>query len=345
MKIVRDPIHGDIFLSRSDVALIDTPQIQRLRHVAQLGAIQWVFPGASHSRFEHTLGVLYLSKRIARSVMGIREYREVEILLSAAAILHDAGHPPFSHNLEEFNVITKRKHETRSFEIAREVVEGLESLSFSASDVVNLLRRKAGYLSEIISGTIDADRLDYLNRDAYHTGVSYGVIDSRIFSLFTAVNDRLAIDERAVVPAETVLFARYVMRAIVYDHKTARSIGGMIAKAVEYALGRDDVNKDRMEEEKIARITDNDLLRHLEKYNFSKELVEKIEKRDILKLAGMARREDIKEIKEALEMTTEQKHAYEATIAEKLKIKPYEILIDKPNVDRYFVQESTILVS
>jgi hypothetical protein len=219
VKIVRDPIHGDIPLSDSDVALIDTPQIQRLRRVAQLGAIQWVFPGASHSRFEHTFGVVYLSKRMARSVMGLGEYHEIRDLLSAAAIFHDAGHPPFSHNLEEFDVLAGKKHETRSVEIAKEVIEGLRDLGFSASDVVGLLKRRRGCLSDIISGTIDADRLDYLNRDAYHTGVSYGVIDSRILSLFRVVDDHLTIDERAVVPAETVLFARYVMRAIVYDHK------------------------------------------------------------------------------------------------------------------------------
>jgi HD superfamily phosphohydrolase len=92
-------------------------------------------------------------------------------------------------------------------------------------------------------------------------------------------------------------------------------------------------------------MTDNDLLGHLKRYRFSRELVEKVERRDILKLAGMARKEDVKQIEEALEMTTEQKRAYETSIAERLKIKPYEILIDKPNIDRYFVQESAIPVS
>lgn len=345
MKIVRDTIHGDIFLSNNDIILIDTIRIQRLRHVAQLGTVEWVFPGASHSRFEHTLGVVYLAKRILRSLVEIENYREIVDLLSAAAIFHDAGHPPFSHSIEEFGVLAKKKHEDRSVQMAKETIESLKNMDISASDVAKLLDKKMDYLSDIIAGTLDADRLDYLNRDAHHTGVSYGVIDSRIISLFTVIGDRLAIDERAVVPAETVLFARYVMRAIVYDHKTARSIAGMIAKAVEYALGRDDVNEDVLDEEEIAGMRDLELLLRLKNYKFSKELVERIEKRDALKLAGIARREKIERMREALEMTPKQRHEYENEIANKLGIEPYEILVDKPNIDRYFIPESSIPVS
>ena len=345
MKLVRDTIHGDIFLSDNDITLLDTFPIQRLRNVRQLGPVEWVFVGASHTRFEHTIGVVYLAKRIARSLMDIEEYRGIVDLLSAAAIFHDAGHPPFSHSIEEFGILTKRKHEDRSIEIAKETIESLKNTDVSASDVAKLLDKKMDYLSDIITGTLDADRLDYLNRDAHHTGVSYGVIDSRIISLFTVTRNRLAIDERAVTPAETVLFARYVMRAIVYDHKTARSIGGMIAKAVEYALGRDDVNENILDEEEIARMIDLELLLQLKNYKFSKELVEKIEKRDALKLAGIARRERIERMREALEMTPEQRHEYENKIADKLGIEPYEIFVDKPNIDRYFIPESSIPVS
>jgi HD superfamily phosphohydrolase len=345
MKIIRDTIHGDIFLSDNNVTLIDTLPIQRLRNVAQLGTVEWVFPGATHSRFEHTIGVVHLAKRILRSLVEIKKYREVVDILSAAAVFHDAGHPPFSHSIEEFGILTKKKHEERSIEIAKKTIESSKNMDLSASDVAKVLEKNMGYLSDIIAGTLDADRLDYLNRDAHHTGVSYGVIDSRIISLFTVVEDRLAIDERAVTPAETVLFARYVMRAIVYDHKTARSTAGMIAKAVEYAIGRDDINDDVLDEEEIARMRDLELLLRLKDYKFSKELVEKIEVRNTLKLAGVALRERIERIREAFEMTPEQRHEYENTLADKLGIEPYEILIDKPNIDRYFIPESSIPVS
>ncbi len=211
MKIIRDTIHGDIFFSDSDISLLDTLPIQRLRNVSQLGTVSWVFPGASHTRFEHTIGVVHLAKRILRSLIDIEKYRELVDILSAAAIFHDAGHPPFSHSIEEFGILTKRRHEERSMELAKETIESLGNTDLSASDVVKILGKKMAYLSDIIAGTLDADRLDYLNRDAHHTGVSYGVIDSRIVSLFAIVKDRLAIDERAVIPGETVLFARYVM--------------------------------------------------------------------------------------------------------------------------------------
>jgi len=344
LKIVRDTIHGDILLSENDVALIDTLPVQRLRHVAQLGTVQWVFPGASHSRFEHTLGVVYLCKKIAKNLSEKKRYKENADALSAAAVFHDAGHPPFSHTLEEFGVLSK-SHKVRSMEIAKETIESSKTMDVSSADVLKILDGKMGYLSDIVSGTLDADRLDYLNRDAYHTGVSYGVIDSRILSLFTTIEDRLAIDLRAVVPAETVLFARYVMRAIVYDHKVARGIGGMIAKAVEYALGRDDVNKDVLDEEEIAQMNDMELLKQLKSYKFSKEIVEKIERRDMLKLAGIARKEEIKQAKEAFEMTAKQRHEYENQVADKLARPSYEVFVDKPNINRYFIQESSIPVS
>ena len=345
MKIVRDTIHRDIFLSDSDIALLDKLPIQRLRNVAQLGTVSWVFPGASHTRFEHTIGVVHLAKRILRSLVEIEKYRELVDILSAAAIFHDAGHPPFSHSIEEFGILTKKSHEERSMDLAKETIESLENTDLSSSDVVKVLDKKMSYLSDIIAGTLDADRVDYLNRDAHHTGVSYGVIDSRIISLFTVVKDRLAIDERAVIPAETVLFARYVMRAIVYDHKAARSIAGMIAKAVEYAVGRDDINDDVLDEEEIAHMRDLELLLRLKNYKFSKELVEKVEERDTLKLAGIVPREKIERVRKAFEMTPGQRHAYENRIADKLRVKPYEIMIDKPNIDRYFVPESSIPVS
>lgn len=351
MKIFRDPIHGDIFASDSDIQLIDTVPIQRLRGIAQLGTVQWVFPGASYNRFEHIIGVLHVTKRIARSLFETPDYRELVNRLSAAAIFHDAGHPPFSHTLEEFGVITK-KHEEVSAKIAKETIEGKSGIGISGKEVADIIRRKSKprSLSGIIAGTLDADRLDYLNRDAHHTGVSYGVIDSRIMSLFDQVEDELTIDERAIVPAETVLFARYVMRAIVYDHSKARAIGGMISKAVEYAMGRGDVNNtDLLSENSIFNMNDSQLMSALSNYKYSKQIVANIQLRNTPKLAGFAKRSDVEKEAEAYnaatKMTAEQRQETEDKIARKLGVPPYLVILDIPNTARYVVKEADIPIS
>lgn len=344
-KVIRDPIHGDISLTYSDIKLIDTFPIQRLRNIAQLGTVQWVFPGAKSSRFEHTIGVSHIAKKIARNMLEPDEYRDQRDLLSAAAIFHDAGHAPFSHTLEEFHI--PLDHEKRSAALAREFVDKCQ-VTFSGQEIEKILNGQSDYLSQIISGTIDADRLDYLQRDAFHTGVSYGVIDSRILSHLKLKENTLVIDEKVVIPAETVLFARYVMRGIVYDHKVARSIGAMISKAVEYAMGRSEENyTNRLSTDDILKCNDIQLLEKLKNYTHSKNLIERLESRDILKLAGISFKKELKEhqlLDEFAQMQNETRQEYEDSISSNLNLEPYEIIIDKPNLTRYTVQEAKIPV-
>lgn len=347
MKMIRDPLYGDIFVSYNDVRLIDTKVIQRLKGVSQLGTLQWVYPGATHTRFEHSIGVLHLSTTIARTLLPKDEYDGIRDLLSAAALFHDAGHVPFSHVLEEYELPLKR-HEERSIELARKTIEGMTDMEISGRAVGDIIAENKDYLSDLISGTLDADRLDYLRRDALHTGVTYGMVDTRIFSLFRLWNNRLAIDERAIIPGETVLFSRYVMRAVVYDHKVSRSIGGMLAKAVEYAMEEGDDNKYPISEEELRRLKDVDLFSRLRQCGGTpKEIVERLERRDILKLAGesdMKQLIDDKTLGKAMDMTKEQRLAWENELAKELNLKPFEVIIDKPRIDKYFIKEGEIPV-
>lgn len=358
MKILRDPVHGDIYLSYSDCKLIDTPEIQRLRMVSQLGTVRWVYPGATHSRFEHSIGTTYLALKIARNVLFERnevdELKDIRNELSAAAIFHDSGHLPFSHCLEETGF--DLDHKKRSADIAACVIDSTKKdINLSGKEVSRIiLGKRKDYLSDIISGTLDADRLDYLLRDQLHTGAAYGGIDLRILSLFRRRKNRLVIDERGVVPAETVLYSRYVLRSIMYDHKITRLIQAMIAKAFEYATGRDDVNKaSKMSNNigKIAKLGDGRLLSKFEKYKYSRELVRQIRTRSLLKLAGIALRDFLQrsggQIGITEEMTRNKRWEWENMIAENLKregVKPYEIIIDKGKKDRYVIQEAKIPV-
>ncbi|NIO36225.1 HD domain-containing protein [Candidatus Bathyarchaeota archaeon] len=345
MKMIRDPLYGDIFVSCSDVRLIDTDAIQRLKGVSQLGTLQWVYPGAAHTRFEHSIGVLYLSTTIARQLLPRDEYDGIRDLLSAAALFHDSGHAPFSHALEEFELPIEQ-HEERSIKLVRKTIESMNDMEISGREVGDIIAGKKDYLSNIVAGTLDADRLDYLRRDALHTGVTYGIIDTRILSLFKLWNDQLAIDERAIIPGETVLFARYVMRAVVYDHKVSRSVGGMLIKAIECALEADNDNGNPISRKELVSLKDVDLLSRLKQCGEkSKKIVEKIERRDILKLAGqsnMTQLVDDGAFGRATDMNKQQRLAWETELAHELNLEPFEVIIDKPRIDRYFIKEGEI---
>jgi len=345
MKVVRDPLYGDVFLSRNDVRLIDTEPVQRLRGASQLGALQWVYPRATHTRFEHSIGVLNLATRIARVILPKEEYEGIRDLLSAAAIFHDSGHPPFSHALEEHDIPLPSSEE-RSIRLARETSESMIDIDISGREVGNILAGKGAYLSEIVEGTLDADGLDSLRRDGLHTGVTYGLIAARITSLFARWHNHLAIDERAISPAEGVLFARYAMRSTIYDHEIAKSVEGMLAKAVMYAIKENDDNKDPISVEKLASLKDFELLSILKQHGKTpKEVVERLERRDLLVLAGVSDSKQLIEdgsFKKVVNMNGEQRLAWENELARKLHLKTFEVIIDKPKINEYFLKEGDI---
>lgn len=362
MKLVKDAVHGDIFLSYSDCRLIDTPEIQRLRRVSQLGTVQWAYPGAVHTRFAHSLGTSFLSLKILRNVLlergEIVKLKAERNELSAAAIFHDSGHLPFSHCLEEATHIKLDDHARRSAEIAKRVIDreaaSDHNISLSGEEISRIiLGEREDYISDIIAGTLDADRLDYLLRDQLHTGVAYGGIDLRAVSLFRKRLNRLVIDERGIVPAETVLHSRYVLRAIMYDHKITRLIQAMILRAFEYATGRDDINKEStMSYEKIMDWGDHKFLLKLKKYKYSDQIVKRIFTRSLPKLAGLGLTKCLKNQGrqgEIERVTTKKRWNWENKIVANLnkrgaKVKPYEILIDIGQKDRYAIKEAQIPV-
>jgi len=343
--ILRDPLYGDIFLSCNDVKLLSTEVIQRLRHVSQRGPLQWVYPGAVHTRFEHSIGVLYLATRIAQEILSRDEYEAIRDLLSAAAIFHDSGCAPFHRALEERS-IPLSSHEELSVKLARETIDNVSDIDTSGREVANVLARKTDYLSDIVRGTLDADRLDYLRRDALHTGITYGMIDTRILSFFTLWKHRLALHGRAIALAETVLFARYMMKAAVYDHRASRSIGAMLAKAVEYALMEDDDNRNPISAEELASLTDSGLLRRLQECGrVPEEIVGRIRRRQILSLGGITGFKQLQaagSVRDAVEISKEQRLNYENEIARKMSLKTFEVIIDKPPIDSYTMNEGSM---
>ncbi|MBV8149546.1 MAG: HD domain-containing protein [Candidatus Eremiobacteraeota bacterium] len=239
MKRILDPIHHFIELSTAEARLLDVPAVQRLRRLRQLGLAYLAFPSAEHSRFTHALGALAIGSRAFDVlVQHGRAFFEDESALAyqrrlvrAALLLHDIGHGPFSHASES---VLGVRHEERAVEILAlpHVRSGLAAADVDAGDVLGLIlgdpASRYPALRELVSGpNLDADRMDYLQRDAYFTGVATGRYDAdqligslRLFEKEGRVV--MGIDGRGVVALESFVLARYMMFASVYFHHTTR---------------------------------------------------------------------------------------------------------------------------
>lgn len=239
MKRIFDPIHHFIELSTAEARLLDLPVMQRLRRLRQLGLAYLAFPSAEHSRFTHALGALAIGTRAfdelvrhGRDSFGSAEDVAYQRrLVRAALLLHDVGHGPFSHACEE---VLGVRHEQRTADMLAlpEVAAGIAALEVDAAEALALIvgdpRSRFPALRELVSGpNLDADRMDYLQRDAYFTGVATGRYDAEqlLGSLRIVAGERgpaVGIDRRGVVALESFVMARYMMFASVYFHHTTR---------------------------------------------------------------------------------------------------------------------------
>ena len=227
---IRDPVHRHISIPEQGVTsdLIDTLEFQRLRYIRQLGVTYQTYPGGEHSRFFHSLGVSHIAGRMYDAVAGEKANAEEKSKLQIAALLHDVGHSPFSHLLERF-FTPDASHETWGQRIVldgnTDVGEALRKSSYTPAEIAALIGKdpsKPRYLHLIVSSQMDADRFDYLLRDAYYTGAPYGNFDiERIMhTILTAEDDSIRVLSKGMFSVEGYLMSRYHMYNQVYLHKT-----------------------------------------------------------------------------------------------------------------------------
>jgi HD superfamily phosphohydrolase len=264
---VRDPIHGLIKYDEKEEKLINSSVFQRLRGIKQLALANLVYPGAHHTRFEHCIGTMHLAGRIAKNLkkkLNSDERKSLDEkkikILRLAGLLHDIGHGPFSHVSEQImkkctgeKILKDYKkhykaqdtHELMSILLIQKNKEIREILDPEEIDeIVRLLqkpeRRDIG--KDIISGPLDADKLDYLLRDSYFAGVKYGVFDlDKIVESLTPIKisteeTQLGISEEGIYAVEQLLLARYHMKTQVYHHRIRRITDAMLIRGIEYAL-------------------------------------------------------------------------------------------------------------
>lgn len=220
-KIINDAVFGFINIQSELVFdLIEHPFLQRLRRIKQLGFSYLVFPGANHSRFEHALGASHLMRQ-AISVLrlkGIEITDEEADAVTVAILLHDIGHAPFSHVLE--NTLVDIQHEEVSLLLMNELNQQFEGRLTLAIEIFRN-RYKKKFLHQLVASQLDMDRLDYLSRDSFFTGVAEGVVGiDRIIKMLNVWNDQLAVDLKGIYSIEKFLIARRLMYWQVYLHKT-----------------------------------------------------------------------------------------------------------------------------
>jgi len=248
-KDIRDPIHGFIGVTQKECDILDSPYMQRLRGIKQLACTHLIYPGATHTRFEHSLGVLHIADRIAQKLEFPDDEREI---VRFAALLHDIGHGPFSH---VFDIVMTRIHgEYDHAQMASRVIKhtGLYKKLGKLQDKVLLLLddpKNQGKLGDVISSALDADRMDYLKRDSYYVGVEYGHFDlERIIHTLdvypiNAEKEVLVIDEKGVGAVTGFLLARYHMHLQVYQHRTRLITDAMLVRCLQKAIEKENISE------------------------------------------------------------------------------------------------------
>lgn len=258
-KSIRDPLYGFIDLSKIETQIIDTPTFRRLHGIKQLSHAYLVYPAAIHTRFEHSLGVTHLADLVSKQLSFDNEVRE---LVRLSALLHDIGHGPFSHlfedviknaneNKPEFDHI----HEKITMMLIREDPDISSILGDKAEKIIRILdhkpvsgldKRISSMATDVVSGPLDVDKMDYLRRDSYHIGVAYGQFDlPRIIHTLTHTNDpieqKICIDSKGKDSIESYRLGRYLMHAQVYKHHT-RLIGDqMFLQALDLAINEEKI--------------------------------------------------------------------------------------------------------
>jgi HD superfamily phosphohydrolase len=287
-EVIRDPLWDNITLDGAALAALDTPVVQRLRYIRQLGHAFLVYPGATHSRFEHALGAYHLTRSALTALEGRDELDGIgeadRTAISLAGLLHDIGHYPFSHALEEAGFLS---HETQGAarllqgELSERLID-IGGPGLAARIGALIQGRSASPLQGLISGSLDLDKIDYLCRDSRMCGVPYGVVDvDRLLASLCVVETggvrKIGVQEKGVSGLESLLFAKYQMYRNVYWHHAVRSATCMFKRAARNAVARGIVSP-----EGVAELTDDALMLRLAEGNGS-ELARAIATRRLYK--------------------------------------------------------------
>ena len=366
-KVINDAIHGTYKIDGVRRELLSTPEFNKLCHIKQLGLAHLIFPGAHHTRFEHSLGVSHIAGLMADSIKLDSTEKE---LVQVAGMLHDVGHGPYSHTLEhilherggmdhmsitegiirgEYDVL--KKGEEKIFSERLSVPEILEKHGIDPNEIANLIRGpdaggtersifdfEAGNseftskditLANIVHGPVDCDQMDYLLRDSHFTGVKHGVIDHhRLINSLRRYSGDVAIDEGGLSALEGMLTARALMYSAVYFHRVTRITEIMLSRAVEY-MDTSSMDLQRMVDSEIWEVLGNG-------GEYQKDILSRIKYRQLFKVAAVWRKEELDEnnISRLIELASNSNYRREVEkrLAERSGLTEGHVAIDVPSV-------------
>ena len=370
MKVINDAIHGQFRIEGVRADLLSTPEMNKLSHIKQLGLAHLVFPGAHHTRFEHSLGVSHIAGMMAES-LGLDEHETNTV--QAAAMLHDVGHGPYSHTLEhilherggmdhmsitegiivgDYDVL--REGDENSVLDRRTVPEILESHGLDPKEVAGLIRGPGAggterslnawtagkedfvdqdlTLAHLVHGPVDCDQLDYLLRDSHFTGVKHGIVDHRrLIMCLERHSGDIAVEEGGLPALEGMMMARALMYSAVYFHRVTRVTEVMLSRAVERSS---DSLPDSID---LQRRVDAEIWEALSGAgDYAQDMIRRLKYRQLLKVCASRRREDLSE-EQATNLLSivenpESRRQFEDDLAHRAGLPPGYVAVDVPNI-------------
>jgi len=328
VKIIKDPVHGYVEVEDFALALLDSPTLQRLRYIKQLGFSYLVYPGANHTRFEHSLGTMFLAD-VASRRFGLSD--DERTLVVAAALLHDIGHGPFSHASEPLmKEFLHCSHDDIDVIVEEKEGDLLRASGIDPDELCAVVRGKHP-LSGIIHGDLDVDRMDYLLRDAYYTGAPYGSVDAqRLIRHLIRTDAGTVLDENGVNAAESLLIARTLMRPTVYFHHVSRIGESMFQLAILAHL--EGAKKEACQH--LLRMDDATCMHTLRTSEkpVARDLSLRLYERRLYKRAIYAGSDQVSTPMFEQGVTIEKCREFAAKIASDAGLQSHEVLVDIPSI-------------
>jgi len=349
---IKDPVHGYVYITEQEKEIIDSYPMQRLHRLRQLAGSEYVYPGANHTRFEHSIGVMYLASRVVENSGISQHINEDEAkLVKIAGLLHDVGHGPFSHVFEHLldKELGKTHEDLTTWIIENsELKEILRRNGYHPEEVGKLAvgrlhRPQKAFLDQVISSAVDVDKQDFIVRDTYHTGAEYGFVDIfRLIHALDVLDGNLAVDLGALSALESLIIARMESFRSIYFHRVGRAAQIMLATAMEKANGELGFTRFKTPDEYMA-MDDYTVWTALKNCKKSNAIIRDLERRRLLKCAYERTFYEKDAMISNIFGRETHRTQLQADIAEKAGIAAEEVIIDVPTVPSVPYHHSALL--
>ncbi|UCE95147.1 MAG: HD domain-containing protein [Candidatus Bathyarchaeota archaeon] len=349
---IKDPVYGYVYITKTEKDIIDSFPMQRLHRLRQLAGAEYVYPGANHTRFEHSIGTMYLAQRLTENFNLTQHLSKEEIqMIHSAALLHDVGHGPFSHVFEYLlEKYLNKTHEEMTVWVIRksELGDILERAGYDVEALAKLavgsLQRKGkAFMDQIIQSAVDVDKLDFIVRDTHHTGAEYGNVDIfRLIHMLDVLDENLAVDLGALSALESFILARIESFKSIYFHRVSRATQIMLAMAMERAKDELGLVSFESTEEYLA-LNDYTVWTMLKLCEKSRSLMENLERRRLLKCAYDQTFHVKDKTVSKLFSTEEIRSEMRDKIAEKAGVELESVVIDVPTLPSVPYRHSNLM--